>query len=170
MGDMQQTGKAAPCCLQIDINKLGSSGKTEENFTFPFVPERQLLSLPSATIGKATVSVTVRLVKGGAVAEGEVTYTVNGECSRCLKPASATFTEEFTASFGTAKDAEYPVRAGIIDLTAAVEELIVTASPQVIYCREDCKGLCPDCGADLNAGECNCKNFREVNQNGSSQG
>ena len=51
MGDMQQTGKAAPCCLQIDINKLGSSGKTEENFTFPFVPERQLLSLPSATFG-----------------------------------------------------------------------------------------------------------------------
>ena len=41
-----------------------------------------------------------------------------------------------------------------------MDELVLTdcllSLPSKMLCKEDCKGLCPECGADLNQGECNC--------------
>ena len=39
---------------------------------------------------------------------------------------------------------------------AAVREELILAGPQYVLCREDCRGLCPRCGKDLNAGPCGC--------------
>ena len=43
-----------------------------------------------------------------------------------------------------------------IDLSAAVRESILLALPPAPLCVEDCKGLCPTCGKDLNQGDCGC--------------
>ncbi|MBP5177455.1 MAG: DUF177 domain-containing protein [Clostridia bacterium] len=45
-----------------------------------------------------------------------------------------------------------------IDLDDMVKQLILTDLPYVVYCKEDCKGLCPVCGHDLNDGDCGCQN------------
>jgi uncharacterized protein len=45
----------------------------------------------------------------------------------------------------------------ILDLTEAIRQYIVTAMPMKSLCREDCAGLCPTCGKDLNQGKCGCK-------------
>ena len=47
-------------------------------------------------------------------------------------------------------------RARELDLRPAVREHWLLAAPAFALCREDCKGLCPTCGADLNAGPCDC--------------
>jgi uncharacterized protein len=47
--------------------------------------------------------------------------------------------------------------ASEIDVTPAVREELLLAAPQYVVCRDDCKGLCPQCGKDLNAGLCDCK-------------
>lgn len=44
-----------------------------------------------------------------------------------------------------------------IDLTEDIREDILLAFPQTYHCREDCKGLCPKCGKNLNEGPCSCK-------------
>ena len=44
-----------------------------------------------------------------------------------------------------------------IDLTEGIQEQVVLCLPLRPLCREDCKGLCAACGADLNVGECNCR-------------
>jgi uncharacterized protein len=44
-----------------------------------------------------------------------------------------------------------------IDLSAVLSEQVVIDVPMKPVCSEECKGLCPNCGADLNEGECNCK-------------
>ena len=44
-----------------------------------------------------------------------------------------------------------------IDLTEGIQEQVVLNLPMRPLCREDCKGLCAACGADLNLGECNCR-------------
>jgi uncharacterized protein len=44
-----------------------------------------------------------------------------------------------------------------VDLTEAVRQNVLLALPMVTICREDCKGLCPQCGHDLNLGPCECK-------------
>jgi uncharacterized protein len=43
-----------------------------------------------------------------------------------------------------------------LDLRPAVREQWLLAVPAFVQCRDDCKGLCPTCGTDLNAGECDC--------------
>ena len=43
-----------------------------------------------------------------------------------------------------------------IDLSGAVRESILLAVPPAPVCSDDCKGLCPKCGEDLNQGECGC--------------
>jgi uncharacterized protein len=43
-----------------------------------------------------------------------------------------------------------------LDLTLAVREQILLSLPAAPLCAEDCKGLCPECGKDLNDGECGC--------------
>ena len=48
-----------------------------------------------------------------------------------------------------------------IDLTAAVRENLLAELPMKATCREDCRGLCPHCGHNLNLGECGCR-CREV--------
>ena len=44
-----------------------------------------------------------------------------------------------------------------VDLTKAVTDRILLDLPMAFLCREDCKGLCPVCGADLNEGDCGCQ-------------
>ena len=43
-----------------------------------------------------------------------------------------------------------------LDLRPAIREEWLLAQPRYVVCREDCKGLCPKCGADLNEGDCGC--------------
>jgi uncharacterized protein len=47
-------------------------------------------------------------------------------------------------------------RGDELDLTDAVREHVVLETPALALCREDCRGLCPSCGADLNEGPCDC--------------
>lgn len=45
-----------------------------------------------------------------------------------------------------------------IDLSSPVRDLILLSLPQVMLCQQDCAGLCPDCGINLNENKCDCKN------------
>jgi uncharacterized protein len=49
-----------------------------------------------------------------------------------------------------------PPDAREVDLTPAVREKMILAAPRYVVCRDDCRGLCPRCGHDLNAGPCGC--------------
>jgi uncharacterized protein len=91
---------------------------------------------------------------------GEVT----AECRRCLTPTRAQVDEELHLLFADATDEEsdesdeylLEPRAPTIDLRPALREQWLLAAPGFALCREDCKGLCPRCGADLNLGPCGC--------------
>ena len=43
-----------------------------------------------------------------------------------------------------------------IDLAPTVREQLILAVPMSVHCKEDCRGLCPSCGANLNLTKCNC--------------
>jgi uncharacterized protein len=47
---------------------------------------------------------------------------------------------------------------GRVDLSSPVRDLILLSLPQVILCRQNCAGLCPECGSNLNTDKCDCKN------------
>jgi len=95
--------------------------------------------------------------------QGTVETAVSGECRRCLVPVEAPVRAEIGALFSQERDAEddpdtYPLAPDAIevDVTQAVREELMLVVPRFVQCREDCRGLCPRCGQDLNAGPCAC--------------
>ncbi len=94
---------------------------------------------------------------------GTLRTVVTGECRRCLQPVSAAVTANAAALFTQDTEAledpdAYPLASDAteIDLAPAVREELLLAVPRFLQCREDCRGLCPRCGQDLNAGPCGC--------------
>ena len=131
----------------IDLNAVKRTGKTQTSFFFEYDADLEL-DLPDAEL-LPPVKVQGEVFLTGektAEAEGEISFTVSGECTRCLTPTEKTFVVEFAEAFGT--EDGYPVVNGKIDLTKAVDDIIITNTPVAFLCREDCKGLCPNCGAN----------------------
>jgi uncharacterized protein len=96
---------------------------------------------------------------------GHVHGVVRGECRRCLTQVLDEVDIDVDAAvFSTDPEAAddpdfYPLaeRANSVDVTEVVrEELALAAQTDLLLCRDDCAGLCPRCGADLNAGPCSC--------------
>lgn len=91
-----------------------------------------------------------------------VTGTLSGRaeltCARCLKPFEDDFgvnvREMFSPDPG---DDDYEIsELGSMDPEPMVRDSVLLAMPFSPLCREDCKGLCPRCGADWNLEKCEC--------------
>jgi len=122
-------------------------------------------------VGPLDGHVRMRRTNQGLLVDGWVDLTLQLECNRCLKvfeqPMHITFEEQFyptvdvvsglpLASFD--EEEIFPIDAHHeLDLTEAIRQNTLTALPMVTLCQEDCKGLCSQCGHDLNLGPCECK-------------
>lgn len=114
------------------------------------------------------IAVTGRLSSAGEdrfYFSGRLAGEADEECRRCLTPTRVSVTEELHLLFADANDEEsdesdvylLEPRATTVDLRPALREQWLLAVPGFALCREDCKGLCPKCGADLNLGPCHCE-------------
>lgn len=78
-----------------------------------------------------------------------------GPCMRCLGPAAPVFAvdvrEVNQPGGGEELQSPYLDDADNLDLASWARDAYVLALPQTLLCKPDCAGLCPDCGADLNA-------------------
>jgi uncharacterized protein len=128
------------------------------------VDERVSLTAPAAVNGK------VRLSGNQVFVSGHVETRAQVECDRCLKaielPVSADFKLEYISgsdyeSTEAAELSEDDLSVSVfdgeaLDVDEIVKEQILLAVPTRMLCREDCKGICPECGTDRNTGKCNC--------------
>ena len=94
---------------------------------------------------------------------GRIEGKVEGSCRRCLSAVRAPVSEEVHLIFSEAGDEgddpdvfALSPDAPEVDLRPAIREQWLLAAPTFALCRDDCKGLCPRCGADLNEGPCDC--------------
>jgi uncharacterized protein len=84
------------------------------------------------------------------------TATLTGPCMRCLGDAAPTFAVDAreVSQPGEGEELESPyVEDGVLDLRAWARDALALALPAQLLCREDCLGLCPTCGIDLNVAE-----------------
>ena len=86
------------------------------------------------------------------------------QCDRCLKAFEKTIDYSFShivvreLSNTDDEEFDYVVCAdGMLDLEELARADLMLELPTKVLCREDCKGLCPKCGKDLNLGSCDCK-------------
>ena len=97
---------------------------------------------------------------------GTVRTTLTLSCDRCLAMARVPLEGSFTLWLLTTERPELdPEEQELIhlapgqhevDLSGPLVESIRLAIPEKVLCRDDCRGLCPTCGADLNHGQCDC--------------
>lgn len=102
----------------------------------------------------------------GVVLSGNLRCSAMTQCARCLKPAHVEINAEAEGYYllkpadeveGYERDEFDTVdEDGSFDIAPALEAALVYATPYIILCKEDCAGLCPTCGADLNEGPCAC--------------
>ncbi len=91
--------------------------------------------------------------------EGAMSASLNVFCSLCLKDTSYTVKTDIREVFNRETNSdteEWPFSGNIIDLTQALRSNLLTVLPVRILCQDDCRGLCPVCGADLNVTQCGC--------------
>ena len=127
--------------------------------------ERVIVVAPPRVTGRIQLSDAKVTVRGEATAELQL------ECDRCLNsvsiPVATSFEVEYvtpdTYQAGPAaelldEDLSLSIFDGeVIDIDELVREQLLLALPAQILCREDCKGLCPECGGDRNQADCKCQ-------------
>ena len=104
------------------------------------------------------IDATLERIPEGIVVRGEVDVVWAAECSRCLKPVQGTLAVGIDELFEPHPiDGEtYLLDHDVIDLDQVVRDNVLLELPPAPHCREDCRGLCPTCGADRNEAECGC--------------
>ncbi|MBP2019257.1 uncharacterized protein J2Z79_002684 [Symbiobacterium terraclitae] len=149
----EETGLHKRIDLSVSLQPIEFGGQ-EARFDRPFTGTAEIWNLGDRL-----------LVQAALTGEAELS------CGRCLgryrEPVEVSFDEEFvegepgegepavqededsgrTVSFYTGDE---------IDLTDPLRDNILLALPMKPLCSEDCQGLCPNCGADLNEGPCGC--------------
>ncbi|CNE10424.1 metal-binding protein [Mycobacterium tuberculosis] len=145
--------------LVLDTRALGRQpgSSREEHLTVP-APEDFGVEMVGVPEG-AAIELDLRLeaVLEGVLVTGTATVPLQGECSRCLDPIASTFEADFqelfvyddTRSGGNADDDELRLEGDLIGLEPVLRDAVLLALPLSPLCRDDCPGLCPDCGARL---------------------
>lgn len=124
---------------------------------------------PLVEIAPVRIEGEVSRIEGGHVLEARLAYQGMLECSRCLVHYPFANREEFSLLLYRRK----PIAEGELSLekddldaffyddpalsvVPIAEERVQMAVPMKPLCREDCRGLCPQCGRDRNVSECDC--------------
>jgi uncharacterized protein len=111
---------------------------------------------------EAPIEVSARLdgLVEGVWLDGVVRGTYELECVRCLTPVTESFELEASELFGTdvVADSEegYPLTGDQIELEPLVRDVVVLGMPARSLCRDGCRGLCVQCGTNLNETACDC--------------
>jgi uncharacterized protein len=128
---------------------------------------------------RSAATVTAQLIKLGNTVQcnGSVGGALTLQCQRCLEPAqlpldvklhtiytegpgtaAASLDGEAVADETDVEDVDYAHHDGdIVDLWPLLREELILSLPLTVLCREDCRGLCPTCGIDLNTSSCTCQ-------------
>lgn len=144
--------------MLIDLKKIERSGKKECDFHFEYSPENLLSTIPNTEI-VLPISITGTVIltdKHACYIEGEIVYTLKGECTRCLEETSCEFDIELKIEVDN-EDESYPVKNDTVDLSKIVDDEIIMNLPVTFLCSENCKGICSGCGANLNKEKCKCE-------------
>lgn len=138
------------------------------NYTFT---EAALPLDDTTTLRNVEGSVRFTRTASGVLADAKAAGRIDTQCMRCLEsaqvPIHVAFRDEFhsvvevnTGSTLPKPDEDDPffiTDSHLVDLGEAIRGYALIELPMRPLCREDCKGLCPTCGADLNEGPCDCR-------------
>ena len=142
--------------MVLDLEPVFNNIGMRLPFAFTFALE----DVPQA--GPVTAEGAVENRAGVVTFSAAVSFVRHTACDRCLKALELPVRSEVSHVLvqqlaDEADDAFVEVPALRLDADALLREDILLLLPTKTLCRPDCKGLCPQCGADLNETDCGCK-------------
>ena len=153
--------------MKIELNR--TSEDFSQKLDLEDSPEALELKADGVTFDKPVrVELLVSKNKDQLVCQGKVTVSVRLECSRCLAGYDHTVTSDLNFVVDLAGGSEDVGESGeegyfVADPSATyfeiddpVREAVIVSLPLKPLCSEECKGLCPICGIDLNRSQCSC--------------
>jgi uncharacterized protein len=139
------------------------------------VPAERLARTELLSLAPVSFSGRLRRADPGFVLEGALEFDGTVTCARCLKPVPFRRSGPVSWVFAPVHDRHQPVldEDGEVELEATdldvvfyddftvpfdplIDEQVHLEIPMRALCREDCRGLCPDCGSDRNTAPCAC--------------
>jgi uncharacterized protein len=152
--------------LVFDLRSLsrqaGSARAETRIATAPADVRLELAGVPEGS--DVELNLKFEAVTEGVLLTGSATAQVTGECARCLGPVATTVTVHLlelyryhedprrrkkTEDEDEGDDEERFLDGDLLDLEPALRDAVVLALPMSPLCREDCPGLCVECGAPL---------------------
>lgn len=158
--------------MKINVINIPEDGlmlqfSKEDNYYFDILSEKEKTEFSH---GKVEVNCSLKKILETVVIDGEINTTVILTCCRCLEPASFIVKTDFRYTLVPmdnkrlseemelcSEDLDFGYyQECIIDLDPIVYEQILLQIPMKVLCQENCKGLCPYCGINLNMASCSC--------------
>lgn len=148
--------------MRINVSEISRVDGASINISF----EEPILDLVDQQDGyifdkPATFKGSVTNISGILKLEGLLKVFYTGNCSRCLKPVTGEAEIHISEDFIEGEPKEdmdvYTFQGNYIELDRTLYDNIILSLPVKLLCSEDCKGICPMCGKDLNEGPCKCE-------------
>lgn len=143
----------------IETTTLGRrpGSMRKDSYTVPAPADLgvEMVGVPEGT--EIELDLRLEAVMEGVLVSGTARSPLSGECARCLDPLTSSIEVELqelyvysdTRSGESAEDDERRLEGDLIDLEPVVRDAMVLALPLSPLCRDDCPGLCTDCGVRL---------------------
>ncbi|MFA5182933.1 MAG: DUF177 domain-containing protein [Syntrophales bacterium] len=162
--------------MKININNI-----PEDGLDIQATKDRNWLQTIFGDVGESDfaldeihITCNIRKLQQSVFLNGTIETVIRLACSRCLETALLPVSTPFRYTLVPAKaeesreeielseeDLEYGYYEGeTVDCDPLIYEQIVLQIPIKVLCMEDCRGLCPGCGTNLNLGACNCPSDR----------
>ncbi|MEK6726999.1 MAG: DUF177 domain-containing protein [Deltaproteobacteria bacterium] len=159
--------------MKLSVDKIPDEGLAlnyrEPADSFDYL-KKEGVEAGAEIAGPINVAVQAQKRSGGIAISGQLQGSAAMTCSRCLDEITEDISHEFSYNClpheAIQEEKEELTMenmdlcyysGGEIDITALVHEQVALVLPMRPLCKEDCKGLCPECGANLNKGDCWCR-------------
>lgn len=146
--------------MEFKFSELTS--KKERSKKLDLIVEQEIIELPGEEIKilePIKFDGELKMVDDIVSLYGNITTKLELECSRCLKNFSIDVNTDIDEKFSNnykEDDSIALIEGDILDVADAIVSNVISTLPIKRLCVEQCKGLCQQCGADLNIEKCRC--------------
>lgn len=149
--------------MKVDISSIRETRGGSIPFEGNLEIDTSCLEMQVELVQPVAIKGLITNTGDGFLVQGEVAYTYRTNCDRCLEQVLAAAKVDVTEQFASYSPVEtdepvYLVQGDLIDLSDSIREQVFLSLPMKNTCKADCRGLCPQCGQNLNYQECNCHN------------
>jgi uncharacterized protein len=146
--------------MRIKISSLEN-----DSYNYDFEADIEKIDLTEPLFGKYNTNVVLNKFDDQIILEASTTAGANFICDRCGTAFKQTVKSEYKMIYllRSIEGAEEEINitylspdTHIIDISKDVRDYMILSTPMKRLCKEDCKGLCAKCGADLNEKQCDC--------------